>query len=318
MKSIGGYFTLELPLRNAEYHNNAVKVNSGKNAFEYILASYGYDVKRVYLPYFTSRIMIKPLQEHNIPCVFYHINERLELTEEIELDKNEFLVYTNYFGLKGKYLECIAKKYGKQLVVDNAQAFFDIPLSGVNTFYSPRKFFGVLDGGYAYTQGTVSVEMQDSISYNRMGYLLKRIDTSAEEAYADYKSSCMLGDLTMSKMSKVTQRILESIDYDVVATVRRRNYNILAKRLFATNQLNINVGDGVPLIYPYLTDSVKLRSYLIANKVYVAQYWPNVLEWCKPEDFEYQLTENLVCIPIDQRYGEKEMEYIVDKIQEIL
>lgn len=313
-KSIGGYFCLELPLSKNEYYQDAIKVNSGKNAFEYILASYGFKIRKVYLPYFTSRIMIKPLQVHHIPYEFYRINNQLEISSDIKLEGDELLVYTNYFGLKGEYINSIAKNYGKQLVIDNAQAFYDKPLTGVNSFYSPRKFFGVLDGGYAYTLGEEAVELKESISYDRMGYLLKRIDTSAEEAYGDYKSSCHLGDLPVSKMSKLTKRILGSVDYDAVASVRRRNYRALAEALSSTNKLNLEIGDAVPLVYPYLCDNEGLRSHLIENKVYVAQYWPNVLEWCQNDELERYLTTHIIPIPIDQRYNVKDMHTIIDLI----
>lgn len=314
IQSIGGYFTLELPLRSQEYHSDAVALNSGKNAFEYILATYGYKIKKVFLPYFTSRIMIKPLKEHDIAYEFYHVNERLELSGNISLEVGEFLVYTNYFGLKDDYIRPLAAKYGNQLVVDNAQGFFDKPLDGVNTFYSPRKFFGVLDGGYSYSEGKEKVDLPNSISYDRMGYLFKRIDTSAEEAYSDYKSSCHLGDLPVSKMSKLTKRILGSVDYDAVAEARRRNYGILAEALSSTNKLNFELGDAVPLVYPYMSDDVDLRSRLIESKVYVAQYWPNVLDWCGPKELEYYLTTHIIPLPIDQRYGEREMNFIINKI----
>lgn len=315
-KSIGGFFSLELPKQHQEYYPRAVAVNSGKNAFEYILASYGFKVKKVYLPFFTSRIMIKPLQEHNILYEFYHINENLEITSNIELHEGELLVYTNYFGLKGEYVRKIAPIYGQRLVIDNAQAFFDKPLADVNTFYSPRKFFGVLDGGYAYTKGTNKPLLTDSISYDRMSYLLKRIDTSAEEAYTDYKSSCHLGGLPVSKMSKLTKRILESVDYDAVSIVRRRNYTILANSLSQSNKLQLPLGDSVPLVYPYLCEDENLRTYLITNNVYVAQYWPNVLDWSEKGDLEHYLATHIVPLPIDQRYGEEDMIYIIELIKQ--
>lgn len=314
MEAIGGYFSLELPLRHQEYHADAVAVNSGKNAFEYILATYGFKIRKVYLPYFTSRIMIKPLQEHDIPYEFYRIDNQLELSYEIELQSDELLVYTNYFGLKGEYINGIAGKYRKQLVVDNAQAFFDKPVTWVNTFYSPRKFFGVLDGGYAYTQGTNTVELSGSISYDRMTYLLKRIDTSAEDAYGDYKSSSHLGGLPVQKMSKLTQCILGGIDYDSVANARRNNYQGLAEVLSETNKINLPLGNAVPLVYPYLTDDEKLRTRLISNKIYVAQYWPNVLEWCEKNTFEHYLATHIVPLPIDQRYGKEDMNRIINII----
>lgn len=314
MESIGGYFTLELPLKNQEYHPDAIAVNSGKNAFEYILASYGFKVSKLYLPYFTSRIMVKPLQEHKIQYEFYHINEQLEIVEDIKLLSSEFIVYTNYFGLKGTYVSKLAAQYREQLIVDNAQAFFEKPLWGVNTFYSPRKFFGVLDGGYAYTLGKEKLDLMDSKSYDRMGYLLKRIDTSAEDAYADYKSSCLLGDIPVMKMSKITQRILGSIDYEKVSTIRINNYLMLHKALADTNILKFEISDSVPLVYPYLSDEDNLRQRLIANKIYVAQYWPNVLEWCKEKNLEYKLTKNIIPLPIDQRYNDEDMNKIIEII----
>lgn len=317
MESIGGYFTLELPKKNEEYHSGAIKVNSGKNAFEYILASYGFRIKKVYLPYFTSRIMVKPLNDHSIPYEFYHVNENLELSDDIEVNENEFLVYTNYFGLKGDYISKLTVCYGSKLIVDNAQAFFEKPQIGVNTFYSPRKFFGVLDGGYAYTQGQENMHLLDSISYDRMGYLLKRIDTSAEEAYADYKSSCLLGDIPMLNMSKLTQRILGSVDYEDVIAIRRENFKSLASTLDYTNKIQLPLGNAVPLIYPYLCDDETLRTRLIANKVYIAQYWPNVLEWCKESDLEFYYTKHIIPLPIDQRYGAEDMKYIVEIIRKL-
>ena len=50
---------------------------------------------------------------------------------------------------------------------------------------------------------------------------------------------------------------------------------------------------------------------MIDNQIFCARYWPNVMEWCSAEDLEYKLTEDLVCIPIDQRYGEEEMNQII-------
>ena len=69
-----------------------------------------------------------------------------------------------------------------------------------------------------------------------------------------------------------------------------------------------------PLVYPYFTDDSTLKKKLIENKIFVATYWPNVYEWCKEESLEYQFADKIVAIPIDQRYGEEEMEYVIEKI----
>ena len=53
---------------------------------------------------------------------------------------------------------------------------------------------------------------------------------------------------------------------------------------------------------------------LIDNKIYVAKYWPNVLQWSQKDSLEYELTENIIPIPIDQRYNSNDMNRIVDLI----
>ena len=69
------------------------------------------------------------------------------------------------------------------------------------------------------------------------------------------------------------------------------------------------------MVYPYMISAQNLREQLIANKIFIAHYWPNVLEWCGKSDWEYGLAENLVCLPIDQRYGDKEMNRIIEILQ---
>ena len=73
-----------------------------------------------------------------------------------------------------------------------------------------------------------------------------------------------------------------------------------------------------PLVYPYLCKNGKdLKKHLIEHSIFVATYWPNVLEWTKQNDLEYELANNVVCIPIDQRYGIKEMDTIIQFIQQL-
>ena len=38
------------------------------------------------------------------------------------------------------------------------------------------------------------------------------------------------------------------------------------------------------MIYPFYTDDIYLRARLIKQHIFVAQYWPNVLEWCTPNE----------------------------------
>lgn len=311
MEPIGGYFSLELPLHE-EYHKDAIRLNTGRNCLEYILRARGY--RKVYIPYYTCDVVLEPFKKLGIPYEYYHVNIRLELRDEIVLKAGEALLYTNYYCLKQRYTEQLAQKYGDCLIVDNTQAFYANPIEGIDTFYTCRKFFGVPDGAYLYTDKLLDVELEQDQSYERMLSLTKRIDLSPEAGYQDFRdtSKALVGQ-PIKRMSKLTQRMMQGIDYDTIAQRRRSNYLILQNSLVKGNDLKLPLeDDAVPMVYPYFTQDEGLREKLIGNKVFVARYWPNVLEWTNKDDIEYKLAFQTQHLPIDQRYDEEEMKYILD------
>ena len=75
MNPIGGYFGLEL--NNSEhYHNDALRLNTARNCFEYVLRARQY--KKVYIPYYTCEVMLEPINKLGLQYEFYQINELLE------------------------------------------------------------------------------------------------------------------------------------------------------------------------------------------------------------------------------------------------
>ena len=301
MDAIGGYFGLELGQGEAS-HKNAIKLNTARNCFEYVLKVRQY--KKVYIPYFTCEVMLEPLKKTGVSFEFYSINEVLEPKEIPSLRIDEAFLYTNYFGLKQQCVEYLAGVYGSQLIVDNAQAFYAPRIDGIDTFYSPRKFFGVADGGYLYTDKLLDDELEQDYSFDRMSHLLKRIDLSAEDGYSDFrKNDEALVNQPTKKMSKLTDSILSSIDYEGVKSIRKRNFAFIHNNLKNVNRLNVQLDqDAVPMVYPFLTSDNELKQRLIRDRVYVATYWSNVLEWVNSNDWEYTLAERLIPLPIDQRY----------------
>ena len=317
MEAIGGYFSLELPLRE-EYHKDAIKLNTGRNCLEYILRARKY--KKVYIPYYTCEAVMEPINKLGIPYEFYHIDIHFEIRDRFTLKDEEALLYTNYFGLKQRYVVQLAEKTGNRLIVDNTQAFYAKPIAGIDTFYTCRKFFGVADGAYLYTDKLLDEEFELDESYDRMAHLLKRIDLSAEQGFADFrKVDDVLNKQSIRRMSKLTQRIMQSIDYETAAKKRRENYQMLHEVFGEENKLQLSLDeDAIPMVYPFLAPIKGLREKLIENKVFVARYWPNVLEWTTKDDIEYLLAYQMQPLPIDQRYGEEDMNRIIHIIEEIV
>ena len=315
MEPIGGYFSLELP-QHEEYHKNALRLNTGRNCLEYILWARGY--KRVYLPYYTCDVVLEPFHKLGVPFEYYHIDIHFEIRDHFTLKEDEALLYTNYYGLKQRYVEQLAVQVGSRLIVDNTQAFYAKPLPGIDTFYTCRKFFGVPDGAYLYTDKQLDVELEQDQSYERILSLTKRIDLSPEAGYQDFRdtSKALVGQ-SIKRMSKLTQRMMQGVDYDAVAQRRRKNYQILHQALKAENNVVLPLDeDAVPMVYPYLVPVKGLREKLIENKIFVARYWPSVLEYTNKDDIDYLLAYQMQPLPIDQRYGEEEMKRIIEIIKQ--
>lgn len=314
MEPIGGYFSLELP-QYEEYHKDAIRLNTGRNSLEYILRAREY--KKVYIPYYTCDVVLEPFKKLGIPYEYYHIDIHFEIRDCFMLKEGEALLYTNYYGLKQRYVEQLAAKVGNRLIVDNTQAFYAKPVEGIDTFYTCRKFFGVPDGAYLYTDKLLVVELEQDQSYERMHSLTKRIDLSPEAGYQDFRdtSKALVGQ-PIKRMSKLTQRMMQGIDYEEVALKRRANYQLLHEALGKENNLELPLeDDAVPMVYPYLVPVEGLREKLIENKIFVARYWPSVLECSMPEDIDYLLAYQMQPLPIDQRYSASDLERIIEIIK---
>jgi hypothetical protein len=316
--SIGGYFELELS-RGEEYHSDAIRLNTGRNAFEYILRAKKFN--KVYLPFYTCDVMLEPITKLNLDYEFYSIDSNfVPIFNYSNVQENEVFVYNNYFGICDEQTREVAAQY-KNLIIDNSQAFYSKPIKGVDTFYSPRKFFGLPDGAYLYTNKLIDYNIEKDISYERCEHLLGRMDTTAEQHFQVYKeNSKILCNQPIKKMSNLTQRLLSSIDYKTISDKRRKNFNIIHNELGKRNKLEFNISSKeVPMIYPFLVlNGSKLKRELIANKIYVATYWPNVLNWAEKDSFEYNITNNLLALPIDQRYSEDDMYRIIEIIKRII
>lgn len=298
MKELGGYFELDLD-QSEHYHREALALNSARNCFKFILKAK--KPSKVYIPAYCCDSLIEPLIAEKIDYVFYHINENFELLDLPQLKPNEKLLYINYFALKSDYINHLYAYYGNAIIIDNTQAFFEMPIQGVDTFYSPRKFFGVADGGYLYTDTLLADDLEQDHSATRFSHLLGRYETTASEFYNDYRASeNSLINQPVKWMSKLTQGILKSLDYAKIALARQRNFWVLHSQLNSSNlYTNIDLTGFVPMAYPYKTPNSQLRGKLIDEQVYIAKYWAEAVDRVQPQ--ERELIEGILYLPVDQR-----------------
>jgi len=104
--------------KGEDYPNATAKLNSGRNAINYILRTS--DTQKVYLPYFTCGTVIETIITLNLKFEFYSIDKNLEIVgmSPEKLKPNEKMLYINYFGIKNDYVNTLAQLYAEQLIID--------------------------------------------------------------------------------------------------------------------------------------------------------------------------------------------------------
>ena len=315
-KAIGGYFELEIPFNGSSYQSDDfITLNSARNCLEYILrAKKG---SKIYLPYYTCDVILEPIEKLSLDYEFYDVDFNLEpIFDYSRIKNNEFFLYTNYFGIKDNFINELIQRIPKNIIIDNAQALFSPAIKNISQFYSPRKFVGVADGGLLHTIEKIDTDFEKDESYQRMSHLLKRIDLSAEQGYADFsENDKSLEQQPIKRMSNLTERILSGIDYQSIKKQRKENFSFLHEALKDKNLLSIELSkDSIPMIYPFRTHDENLRQNLINERVYCATYWPNVFNWCNEDKNSYILAKEIIALPIDQRYSTNEMKKILECI----
>jgi len=234
MKEIGGYFSLEQLISN-EYYQDLIPLNTVRNALLYLLKARG--IKKIYIPYYLCNSVSDMCSRNVYKFEYYNIDVEFMSIFNKTLTDGDFLFVANYYGqlTNGKVLGL--KRQFAQIILDNAQAFFQKPLDGIETIYSCRKFFGVPDGSYLSTNIKLVEDIKNDFSGNRMKHLLGRYKHNASDFYMGFKKIEESFDYEELKyMSKLTHNILGAIDYERVRRVRNENYGFFGKQL--KNKIN--------------------------------------------------------------------------------
>lgn len=306
MREIGGYIELDT-YTGKLLHGDGIKLNCGRNALAYLIKSK--KIRKIYMPKFMCDSCDKVLNDNGVEVIYYNIG--LDFRPVLS-SWDGYLYIVNFYGqLSNQYIESL----GCNIIVDNAQSYFQEPINGIDTLYTCRKFFGVPDGAILYTDSRIEIDVIDQ-SYSRMNFLLGRYERTASEFYKDYvDNNHLFKHEPIKRMSKLTDNLLHGIDYEFVKKRRTENFAYLHKQFEEENQLKLICPAGA-FMYPlYLMNGVDIRKKLQEHKIFIPTLWPAVFEICNEDELEYDMAKNILPIPIDQRYSISDMEYIVGMIR---
>lgn len=312
MKEIGGYLELDT-YRLPMIHDGAIALNSGRNCLAYLIRKK--NIKKIFVPKFLCASVWDVCKRENTEIVYYSVDIRF--TPLLE-STDEWVYLVNYYGqITNDQIKEYKKIYPK-LIVDNVQAYFQSPVESIDTIYTCRKFFGVPDGAFLYSDIEVD-DLEKDESFERVRFLLGRYERDASEFYGEFtEEEEKLKGYEVKKMSKLTNNLLHGIEYDLVRHKRKENFDYLNTQLRDLNKLKLITPEG-PYMYPlYIENGSEIRKRLQVKKIYVPTLWSDVFDVCRKNELEYDMAKNILPIPVDQRYGIDDMVNIVYCIYEII
>jgi hypothetical protein len=316
--AIGGYFELELGQVGNEFYPTALKYQSARAAFAGLLQHVR--PRRIWMPWYICGTMLEAPGIAGVVVRRYAIDSDLYPEGLDALTAGDLVLYVNYFGVCDRQVGRLLSEFPhEQIVIDHSQAFYAPPPDCLGTLYSPRKFFGVPDGGYLLTHLKVQApEERDTKSFERLEPMMIRFSEGPEAGYgAIQKARITLKGQPPRAMSMLTEAMLRRIDYPGTLLKRNQNFMTLHRALGSRNRFPISAHapDG-PMCYPFLCEIAHLHAWLIKHRVFVGRYWPDVRGPLNRDDeLEHILAQQCVPLPCDQRYCGVDMERIIAVIE---
>lgn len=324
MREFGGFLELELNSDGNLYHNEALSFNSGSSALLFYLNTS--KAQTIHLPYFTCSTVLETIEKTNKAYKFYNINLDLEPNIDFNTFKNsDLLIYNDYFGVNQNNVQHVLKKTSNVLI-DACQSFYFITDKQINIFNSVRKFYGTPDGGFLYMKnkkGFSKIYQKLKPTAYHFEHLIDRLENNAQSAYKAFlENENIISKNEIGKMSKLTKSLLYNVNFEKVKEKRLTNFNTLHSNLKFVNEWSVfnKNQDEVPLCYPFLIkNGYDLKKHLIHKNIYTPTYWPEIEKYMNSScEVEKYLINNLVCLPIDQRYNKDDMLYILKTVKDFI
>lgn len=313
MKEIGGYIELE-HFDGPLLHEGAIALNCGRNALAYLLRAR--KIRRILAPDLICDSVPDTCRREGVAVEVYPVDETLRPPADLSPPEDAWVYLVNYYGQLGPdETAAYARRFGR-VIADQAQSYFQPPLPGMDTLYTCRKYFGVADGAFLYTDALLEAPLPEDESRDRMGFLLGRFERDASSFYDGYRENNRgFASAPVKRMSRLTENLLRAVNYEKVQRIREENFRRLHAALGEKNGLKLS-RTGT-FAYPFRTpNGAALRAALQKRKIYVPTLWPDVLQKEEAGDAARRLAAEILPLPVDQRYGAAEMDEIILAITE--
>jgi hypothetical protein len=193
---------------------------------------------------------------------------------------------------------------------------------------SIRKWTGTPDGGFAvcrkdhFSQKPNQTDMmleqaKVKASYYKYRFLFE-LDGDKQEMLTMFREAedILSNQAEVFAISGMSARVQANLDINSLIHKRKENFNFLFQSLQGQIEPLFKFDDNaVPLYFPILVDDrPSLQKHLVNNAIYAPIVWPKDERQPRQSESVEFLYNHLLCIPIDQRYDQDDMNRIVEVI----
>lgn len=336
-RAIGGFLPLELDSGARTggalslwgiTDRNAWKFVNARSALAYLIQIV--DAQRLLLPAFICPELALAAGA-NVSVAYYPLNA--EFSPNIDdllgiLQPGDCVVGVDYFGRRPEsdFRAIVRDRADVVWVEDRAQAFLPAQEPWAEwVLYSPRKLFGVPDGGILVRarEDVVPAEYSEEDSEARLLPRVLRRDDALERDnaiwYAAYQEVEARMSVSREPMSAKTFDILDNVDTELVIRRRKQNFDALAGHLAEFALFRERADDFVPFGFPVrVRHRDRLLKRLSDRRIFAPRYWPRLPSDPATFPAEHALSRELLLLPCDQRYDEDDMRTVATVFRDAL
>lgn len=318
---IGSFLELQLPKGREYYYQTSdiARLNTGRMGIWHAFRVTG--CNRLWIPIYQCDSIRETLKKKDVEYCFYHQDKDFNPLD-IDAKDGDAVLLVNYFGvMSSKRMAELAAPF-KHPIIDCAQGFFCQPIKDALMVYSCRKFIGAPDGAYVIGKNAHQYvdEYPQGFSSDTANYLLMRIEYGCEGRGYEARglNESRIDNEDCMRMSKLTHTLVDAENYDYNKRKRKENFEYAHKKLGSINKIDPTKyfdDETVPMVYPLVLENDECINKLFAAKHFQGHWWSYICNEQPEESFEYWMSRYVIPITIDQRYGVKEIDYLVDVIK---
>ncbi len=305
----------------------------------------------VLLPSYLCHSMIQPFAEHEFEYRFYAVQTDLSILPDEVCDRIDdttvAVLVMHYFGFSQaeELTDVILRRFPELIVVDDRTHLLLSDLGtgrrvrdGSVAVYSIRKWgpfpdLGIVcfgESGDHKVRGSRCFEKGYDLSFGlwrllgavlRAAYFTWPVDPLRKLSLWPFKGADAILDkrVHIRRASPISRLLWRRWDWVAAWRARRENFQYLIENWPSTEMTPMFTKlteSTCPFAFPIRTNErERCRRYLVSKRIFTPVHWPKPPQ-ISPDEFPAAaaLADQELTIPIDQRYGQRHMDHILEAV----